>query len=43
LERESWPVNIHGHLHANRIDDSRYINVSVEQINYTPVEVDSLI
>lgn len=29
-------VNIHGHLHSNNIDDDRYINVSVEQIKYTP-------
>lgn len=30
-------TNIHGHLHANSINDDRYICVSVEQINYTPI------
>lgn len=29
-------TNIHGHLHANKIDDPRYVCVSVEQINFTP-------
>lgn len=29
-------INIHGHLHQNKVDDKRYINVSVEQIDYTP-------
>jgi len=43
LNRPSWPVNIHGHLHAHNIDDDRYINVSCEQVNYTPVEIESLL
>jgi len=29
--------NVHGHIHQNIIDDMRYINVSVEAIDYTPV------
>lgn len=29
--------NIHGHLHSNNLDDNWYFNVSVEQINYTPI------
>lgn len=29
--------NIHGHLHSNIIDDARYVNVSAEQVNLTPV------
>ena len=33
-----WKANIHGHLHANTLDDPRYFNVSVEQINYTPLD-----
>lgn len=32
--------NVHGHIHQNVIDDPRYINVCVEQINYTPVHLD---
>lgn len=48
---ERWKYNIHGHLHANKVPDPknrfrpdpRYICVSVEQINYTPVELESLL
>lgn len=29
--------NIHGHMHRNIVSDERYINVSVEQTNYTPM------
>jgi calcineurin-like phosphoesterase family protein len=36
-------VNVHGHIHARRINDPRYINVCVEQINYTPVSYDWLV
>ena len=42
-----WPLNIHGHLHARtvkritaphgEIEDLRYLCVSCEQINLTPV------
>jgi calcineurin-like phosphoesterase family protein len=32
----SIDVNIHGHVHENSIDDSRYINVSAENVNYKP-------
>lgn len=28
--------NIHGHVHENSLDDSRYINVSCEVVDYTP-------
>jgi len=54
-----WKVNVHGHLHANRVMtppelletgcimpagiDPRYINVSVEQINYTPISLEEII
>ncbi len=34
--------NIHGHLHAGRIDHPKYINVSVERIKYTPVSMDQI-
>lgn len=30
-------INIHGHLHSNNLADKRYVNVSVEQVNYTPI------
>ena len=29
--------NIHGHVHENSLNDSRYINVSCEATNYTPI------
>lgn len=35
--------NIHGHLHAETIPDPRYINVSAEQINYTPKSLDDIL
>lgn len=35
--------NIHGHLHSNVLDDARYINVSAEQVNLTPVLLDKLL
>lgn len=38
-----WVLNVHGHLHANVIDDPRYLNVSVEQINYTPKDLNDII
>lgn len=34
--------NIHGHVHSDTIKDPRYINVSMEAINYTPVLITSL-
>ena len=34
-----WSGNVHGHLHEKKLDDPRYICMSVEQehVNYTPV------
>lgn len=46
------PYNVHGHTHNSNItipsntleiDDTRYINVSVERTNYFPVDLDNLI
>ena len=34
--------NIHGHVHSNSIDDSRYINVCCEVIDYKPILISSL-
>lgn len=33
-----FTANIHGHMHAQSMDDPRYWNVSCEQINCTPIE-----
>lgn len=38
-----YGVNVHGHLHSNKIDDPRYICVSMEHINYTPVVLQDLL
>lgn len=35
-------TNIHGHLHYNVLNDPRYINVSMEQIQYKPISFDDL-
>ena len=37
-----WKANIHGHTHANCLDDPRYINVCVEQTNYTPINFEEI-
>jgi len=37
-----WKANIHGHLHANKIDDPRYINISVEHTNFTPIDFEDI-
>jgi len=34
--------NIHGHVHEKTLDDYRYINVSMEAINYTPVNFEDI-
>lgn len=41
-------VNIHGHIHEKTLDPdkydiNRYFNVSVENINYTPIELQEII
>lgn len=36
-------VNVHGHLHESPSPAGPYINVCVEQIDYTPVHLDTLI
>lgn len=42
LNVNKCPVNVHGHIHERVLPDQRYINVSVEQTNYTPVHIDTL-
>ena len=32
-----WKGQVHGHTHNNNLKDKRYFNVSVENINYTPI------
>jgi calcineurin-like phosphoesterase family protein len=40
--RGRFKGNIHGHLHANNVGDPWYYNVSVEQINYTPIPFETV-
>lgn len=40
---ERWNLNIHGHMHAGKIDDPKYLCVSVEQINFTPLDLQDVI
>ena len=35
--------NVHGHTHQNMMEDLRYINVSVEVRDYTPVHYDQIL
>lgn len=35
-------TNIHGHIHQNKSPEGRYRCVCVEQIDYTPVNIDEL-
>jgi calcineurin-like phosphoesterase family protein len=39
---ERWKLNIHGHLHHNFINDDKYLNVCVENTNYTPIDLESI-
>lgn len=35
-------LNVHGHIHEKNMNDERYINVSVERCNYTPIHIDDI-
>jgi calcineurin-like phosphoesterase family protein len=32
-------TNIHGHLHYQKVEDSRYVCVSLEHTDYSPIEI----
>lgn len=36
-------INIHGHIHDKAIDDERYVNISCENIDYTPVNIKNIL
>jgi calcineurin-like phosphoesterase family protein len=42
-ELNRYRINIHGHLHEDLINDPRYVNVSCEQVNYTPVLLNDIL
>lgn len=40
---ERWKLNIHGHTHAWTLPDPKYRCVSVEQIGFTPLDLQEII
>jgi calcineurin-like phosphoesterase family protein len=36
-------INIHGHIHQNKMEEKYYYNVSVEYHNYSPVSFDQIV
>ena len=40
--QEKCPKNVHGHIHEKDSYGANYVNVSVERVNYTPVNIESL-
>jgi len=42
-ETARFAYNVHGHIHQNASPTPFHINVSVEAINYTPVELEGII
>lgn len=38
-----WLGNAHGHLHANVLDDMRYLNCCVEHTDYTPIHLETIV
>ena len=38
-----WKMNVHGHTHDRSLKDSRYRCVSVEQTNYYPIDLDTIL
>lgn len=38
-----WVANIHGHLHQNKLEDARYLNICVENTDYAPLTLEEII
>lgn len=36
-------LNVHGHLHTEKVNDVRYRCVSCEQVNFTPILIDEIV
>lgn len=41
-EYDEASLNVHGHIHDKVLEDHRYFNVSVEQLNYRPIAWEEL-
>lgn len=39
---QRWKGQVHGHTHANNLIDPKYVNVSVENVDYTPVDFEQI-
>lgn len=37
-----WQLNIHGHTHHHNLIDHRYLNVSVEAVDFYPISADEI-
>ena len=37
-----WKANIHGHLHENKINDPKYINICVEHTEFAPIDFEEV-
>lgn len=43
LNDRRWDFNVHGHLHKDTIpDDYRYYGVSVERVDWTPIDINEV-
>lgn len=38
-----FTLNVHGHMHHNFIEDSRYLNICPEWIGYDPIELEEIL
>lgn len=38
-----FKLNVHGHMHHNKIDDKRYFNICPECIGYNPIELEEIL
>jgi calcineurin-like phosphoesterase family protein len=38
-----FKFNVHGHMHTNSMEDSKYLNVCVEKTNYSPISLDEVL
>jgi len=41
-QKARWKGNIHGHMHGNSLDDPWYTCVSVEQTEYKPINIETV-
>lgn len=38
-----FTLNIHGHMHQNKIDDPKYFNICLEQIGYNVISLEEIL